>query len=96
MKQIIKLMLIQKAPVLLLAAIAGAAALSGELPVQGGQEPQALGREEVMIVLIGCVLVYLTEEQDSLRHSFRRLSQRFRYIFHLDHAAQTRGHLEQY
>ena len=36
---------------------------------------------------------YLAEEQNSLSHSVRSLSQRFRYVFHLDHAAQARCHL---
>jgi hypothetical protein len=36
---------------------------------------------------------YLAEEQNSLSHSVRSLSQGFRYVFHLDHAAQARCHL---
>ena len=36
---------------------------------------------------------YLTEEQNSLSDSIRSLSQRFRCVFHLDHAAQARCHL---
>ena len=36
---------------------------------------------------------YLAEEQNSLSHSVRSLCQRFRYVFHLDHAAQAGCHL---